>query len=283
MSAPAAAPGDPALSCGPSFEVRAEILKLARLVGRDPLQLEYLQQLPAAEIRQLREQITDMLFAVHGHAFTRLAAAGRILPATLVAFMAEHVFGPVLAARIAGLLDASHAVNVAARLPTTFLADLALHLDPRRASEVIARIPPRQAAEITRELVQRGEYVTLAGFVGHLPDEAIVAALAVIDDAMLVQIAFVLEHKDRVGHLISLLPSERLDGVVAAAAGASLWLEALRLLTQLDEALQATLVERVAALDAAYRQLIAQRALAAGVLDQLGPLGEALRALQPRP
>jgi hypothetical protein len=71
--------------------------------------------------------------------------------------------------------------------------------------------------------------------------------------------------------------------VVAAAAGASLWLEALRLLTQLDEALQATLVERVAALDAAYRQLIAQRALAAGVLDQLGPLGEALRALQPRP
>jgi hypothetical protein len=280
MSAPAAVPGDGAIGSGPSFESRAEVLKLARLLGRDPRQLEYLQQLPTAEIRQLREQVTEMLFAVHGHAFTRLAAAGRIMPATLVAFMAQHVFGPVLAARIAGVLDPRHAVDVAARLPTPFLADLALHIDPRRASEVIARIPPRQAAQITRELVQRGEYVTLAGFVGHLPDEAIVAALELIDDAMLVQIAFVLEHKERVGHLIGLLPSERLDGVVAAAAGASYWLEALMLLAELDEPLQATLVGRVAALDVAYRELIAQRALASGVLDQLGPLGEALGALQ---
>jgi hypothetical protein len=278
VSAPAA-PRNAGPTGGPPLEVRAEILKLARLLGRDPGQLDYLEPVPASEIRELREQITEMLFSAHGPAFTRLAAAGRILPAALVALIAEHVFGPVLAARMAGLLEPKHAVDVAARLPTTFVAELSLHLDPRRASEVIGLIPPRQAAEVTRELVARGEYVTLAGFVGHLPDEAVVAALDMIDDAMLVQIGFVLEDKDRLAHLIRLLPSERLDGVVAAAVSASFWLEALMLLAQLDEALQAKLVKRVAALDSAYRELLAQRALAAGVLDQLGPLGEALRAL----
>lgn len=266
------------MKVGTPLEVRGEILKLARLLGRGPEELEFLEQVPADDIRLLREQVTDMLFSANGHAFERLAVAGRILPAGLVALIAERVFGPVLAARMAAVLEPGHAVDVAAKLPTPFLADLALHIDPRRAAEVIGRIPSSQAAAITRELVRRKEYVTMASFVGQLPDEAIVEATEMIDDDGLLQIAFVLEHRDRLDHLIRLLPEERLDRLVEAAAGESLWREALVLLAQLDPALQAPLVERILKLDPAYRELIAERARAEGLIDQLGSLADALPA-----
>ncbi len=104
-----------------------------------------------------------------GATLSRLAAASKLLPVGLVATLGERAFGPVLSARITGLLDPGRAVEVAQRLPVDFLADIAVDLDPRRASAVIARIPPQQIGEVTRELVRRHESVTMGRFVGHLP------------------------------------------------------------------------------------------------------------------
>ena len=84
---------------------RAEVLKLARLLRRQPEQLVYLEHVAHDDLRALREQVTDMLFAAHDATLRRLAASSKLLPVGLVAMLAQHAFGPVLSARIAGLLD----------------------------------------------------------------------------------------------------------------------------------------------------------------------------------
>lgn len=194
-----------------SSESQAEVLKLARLLGREPDQLSYLEHVPPADLRVLREQITETLFTAHEATLRRLAAASRLLPAGLVASLGQATFGAMLSARIAGLLDADRAVEVAAKMPTEFLADVAIELDPRRASAVIAGIPPRRIHEITAELARRGEYVTMGRFVGHLADAALQAALEALDDEALSKTMFVIE--EPVGDAAQRLLAKRLDRV----------------------------------------------------------------------
>lgn len=217
-------------------DVRAEILKLARLLEHEPESLSYLAKVPAAELRVLRERITEVLFTAHEPALRRLAAASRLLPIGLVASLGQHTFGAVLSARITGLLEPERAVDVAARLPTDFLADTAVELDPRRASAVIAGIPSERISEITGELARRGEYVTMGRFVGHLPAESIRASLGATEPVDTLQVALVLENKEGLEDLLDLLGPERLEEMIAAAQSAGLQLEALELLDLLPEA-----------------------------------------------
>jgi hypothetical protein len=258
-----------------SLAARAEILKLARLLQRDPATLEYLQVVPPDDIRALREQVTDVLFTAHGQALARLATASRLLPIGLVATIGERAFGPILAARITGLLDPSRAVEMAARMPVSFLADVAIELDPRRASGVISRIPAERVAEITAELVRRGEHVTMGRFVGHLAPDAVVAAAEVMDDQALLHVAFVLESKDSICMLVGVLAPERLKGIARAAEGAGLWAEALDLLAHLDPEGQARFVS---VLGPGERRRLVERARQVGMMDRLGGLRQALAA-----
>lgn len=172
---------------------QAEILKLARLIDREPEQLAYLAHVPAGDLRALREQVTETLFTAHEGTLRRLATASKLLPTGLVASLGEGTFGAMLSARIAGLLDANRAVEIAAKMPTKFLADVAIELDPRRASAVIGGIPTQRISEITVELARRGEYVTMGRFVGHLSDAALESATASLDDEALSRMLFVTE------------------------------------------------------------------------------------------
>jgi hypothetical protein len=228
---------------------RAEVMKLARLLHRDPAELEYLEDVPPEELQEFREQVTDVLFSAHGHALTRLAAASKLLPVSLVATIGERAFGPVLSARVAGLLEPSRAVEMAARLPVGFLADVAIEIDPRRASEVISQIPPDQVAAITSELIARDEHVTMGRFVGHLRPEAISSAVTVMDDSALLQVAFVLETKEGLQELVELLPVERIDGIIEAAATEDLWAEVLDLVSHLSDEQASRLADAAAARD----------------------------------
>jgi hypothetical protein len=213
---------------------RAEVMKLARLVHREPEQLEYLALLPPEDIRALRDQVTDMLFEAHGATLQRLAAASKLLPVGLVAIIGQHAFGPMLSARVSGLLDPDRAVAAAAKLPSEFLADIAIELDPRRASDVIAGMPAGQVLAVTRELIRRREYVTMGRFVGHLGDEALRASVTALDDATLLRTAFVLEERHRLDALAELVGEERIAGLVEVAEREELWPEALDLLMHLD-------------------------------------------------
>ncbi len=120
-----------------ALAARAELLKLARLLNRDPDQLSYLEVVAADDLKAFREQLTEVLFASSSKTLIRLAVASKLLPTGVVATIAQRAFGPLLAARVAGLLDPGRAVDVAAKLPPDFLADVAIELDP----------PPRQQGD----------------------------------------------------------------------------------------------------------------------------------------
>jgi hypothetical protein len=232
-----------------TLQRRAEILKLARILERKPDELAYLEAVSLDDLRALREQTTDVLWSANSGTLNRLAAASKLLPAGLTATIAQRAFGPLLVARMAGLLEPSRAVEIATKLPTGFLADVAIELDPRRASSVLKLTAPQQVAAVTRELVRRREHVAMGRFVGHLSDAALKAALAVMDNETLLLVGFVLEDKDRLERLVSLLPKPRVTGIILAAAQANLWLEALDLLEHLSAPRQNEIVAGALELD----------------------------------
>lgn len=217
------------------LESKAEVAKLARLLDADPDSLAFLERVPPEDLRVLRDQATDVLFDADLGALQRMAAASRVIPVPLLAKIAEGVFGPLLCARIAGLIDPPRAVDIAARLEPAFLADVAVSLDPRRATDVIARMPVEQIVAVASELLSREEFVTMGRFVGHLSEEALSAALALADEAALLRIAFVLEGKERLGDVLGMLSGKRLAAVIKVAGRDDLWAEVLDLLANVSD------------------------------------------------
>jgi hypothetical protein len=198
------------------LEVDAERQRLARLLGLAPGDLDYLSELSSADLRALRAQITEVLFD-GGGALARLGSATRLLPAGLTASLAERIFGPLLAARVAGAVEPGRAVEIAARLPVEFLAEVAGELDPRRVATILAEIPPATVAAVTAVLVRRAEWVAMGSFYGFLPDASIRAAMAETDAHALLQIALVLDDKSRLAHVLDIGGRERLEEIVACA------------------------------------------------------------------
>jgi hypothetical protein len=232
-----------------TLEGHAEVMKLARLLGTPFERLAYLEALDPPDVRLLRERATDSLYAADGHRFHRVALASRLPPVALTTFIAQHAFGPLLCARVAGLLDTRLAVEIAMRLPTTFVADLAVELDPRRARELITALPPHRIAEVAAELTVRREYIAMGRFVGFMTDAALVACFGVIDDASLLWISYFVEAKDRLDHVVGLLAEDRVRSAIRAATAADLWPQALDLLTRVSPARAGSLAD-LAALEA---------------------------------
>jgi len=225
-----------------NYAGEAEILKLARVLGVAPERLAYLARVDAGDLQAFRAQVTDTLFDANAAVLQRMALAARVLPGGVLAKIAEKVFGPLLCARIAGLVDVARGVDVAKRLSPRFLAEVAAELDPRRASAIISRIPLDTVLAVAGELARKEDWITLGRFVGHLPDPTVRRALAEIDDPGLLRIAFVLDDKSRIDHVVGLLPAHR-PGRLLTAAGADedLWIPVLDLLNHLSAARRATL------------------------------------------
>jgi hypothetical protein len=217
-----------------TLERTAEITKIARLLGADVKELGYLDGIPAAALRAFREQATDRLFAGDAGRLRRVAAASKLVPVPLTVKIAQIAFGPLLCAATAGLLDPPHAVKVASKCPTSFLADITIHIDPRRAPDVIAAVPTPMVVAVAKELLARDEHVTMGRFVSYLKRETLGAAIPEIsDDADLLRVAFVMEGKDRLDGLIE-LARDRIPGLVRTAYEQDLWAEALDLIGHLS-------------------------------------------------
>jgi len=263
-----------------TLQAHAEVIKLARLLQREPATLAYLEALSLEDLRALRERTTEALFDAQSGSLRRLASASRLLPVGLNASMGESVFGPLLSARLTGMLDPGRAIEMAGKLPAPFLADIAVELDPRRAADVIAKIPPRQVADVTAELVARGEYVTMGGFVGHLSDESVIAALAVMDDRSLLGVVFVLEDKSRLPALVAMLPKHRVTGVIRAAAEHDLWVEALDLLNHLSQAQRDEMVAAALELEPGDLESIVSAVIAHDLWEEVLSIAEHDPAVQ---
>src|SRR5437870_1901319 len=104
--------------------VRAELTRIARLLGVDESRIVYLEALDLEALRQLRESVSEQLFDSDRDVLERLASASRLLPMGLVASLGQSVFGPVVSARITALTDPERAAHLAGRLPTPFLAEV---------------------------------------------------------------------------------------------------------------------------------------------------------------
>lgn len=208
----------------------AEITKLARVLGMtDVTELDFLVDLPPAAIRAYRERATDVLFDRDAKRLKGIAAASKLVPVSISAKVAERAFGPVLCAATASTVDPQRAIDIAKALPARFLAECAVQLDPRRTADIIAAVPARMVADVARELLGRGDHITMGRFVHVVPEPALRAAAPIMSDTDLLRIAFLLEDKsaiDKVLHVVS----DRVAGVIRAAAEQNMWAEGIDLL-----------------------------------------------------
>jgi hypothetical protein len=238
----------------------AEIQKLAHTLGVEPARLATLAGLPATDLRMLRAQIADALFEADKPHFAKMAALSKAVPVAVATKITQLALPPLLAARTAELIEPSRAVEMAARMSDTYLADVSAAMDPARAPEIIAQLPPERVAKVGRELARREEWVVIGGFVGHVSDAALAGTVRAFDGEQLLRIGFVLDDKTRLNDISPLLTHEQLDDLLAAAAG-GLWTEFDDLLTHLDGASSA----RMRAIAAAPADVVdAIRAAAAG-------------------
>ncbi|MFC9997433.1 hypothetical protein [Nocardia sp. NPDC127526] len=208
----------------------AETTKLARLLGiTDATELDFLVDLPPAAIREFRERATDLLFDRDAKKLKGIASASKLVPVAISAKVAERAFGPVLCAATASTVDPHRAIDIAKALPARFLAECSVQLDPRRTADIIAAVPPKMVADVARELLARGDHITMGRFVHVVPEPALRAAAPVMSDVDLLRIGFLLEDKSAIDNVLHIV-SDRVAGIIRAAAEQNMWAEGIDLL-----------------------------------------------------
>lgn len=229
---------------------RAEIFKLCHLLGTDPAGFSFLRTVPPEQLRDLRLAVFEQRARHARRLVNVVAAVARHLPPWLCAVLAQHFIGPPLLAEVAGRLPAGFAARVAQHLSAAYLADICPHLDPRHARDLIQRLPVSRIVEVALLLIQRRDYPTLGRFVDVLRDEPIKAVLdAITDDEHLVRIAYFVESRSRLDHIVRMLPRERLRGIVLMVLDArrDVLLEVVSLVANVSYGLQRELGDLAAA------------------------------------
>lgn len=229
-----------------SLEIRAEIAKIARLLGTEASELPYLEAIKPEGLIKFRDQLVDLFYGGEVGGLQRFVGPSKILPSSLIASVTQEAVGPVLTARIAGLVDPSQAIAVVGRLPTEFLADVAVEIDPRRVPGIIGGLDSDVMHEIAVQLIKRKEYVAIGRFVAYVSGEQLADTFDIAKDVDLLQIAFVLEDKDHLSLAVSLLPDKRLRGIMRAAGKNDLWAEAIDLVLHLDDEQYIRVIDMVA-------------------------------------
>jgi hypothetical protein len=199
-------------------ESRAETAKLARLLGvKDPEALTFLLSVPAPELRDYREAVTDLLYDDDRELLQRTADAARLLPARTLATIGEGELGPLICARLTGLLDPRRAVEISEHFKIDFLARLTAELDPRRAVEVVTAIATDTVVAVSAVMAANGEYVAMGRFVAYLDGAALSRCVETLSDEDLLGVAFVMEGEERLISIFEMIGSERAARMLAAA------------------------------------------------------------------
>ncbi len=213
----------------------AEIVKIAHLLQVDPAEIEYLAASDPDTLIALRMQMIELFYGDENTHLKRFAKVGNLLPASVIASLTREAVGPLLAARIAGFVDAKQAANVVSKLPVSFVVDIATAIDPRRVGPVVGRLDNEFIDKLTIELIRREEYVTMGQFVGFANEEALRSAFKFASDDALLRIAFVAEDKDRISVALAPQTDERIASIIVTAIANDLWPEAMDLFTQLSD------------------------------------------------
>ncbi|MFE6893232.1 hypothetical protein [Streptomyces sp. NPDC057694] len=209
------------------LQCRAEVLKIERVLAVAPGGLAFLDGRSAADLRRFREQAVAALFDRAPDMIDRIAAATRLVPATVSAAIAQKALGPRLAGAVAGRLEPPRAAAVIEKLPVAFTAEACAHLDPRRIPGIVDRLDEDLLVRIAVALAGRGDHLTMGRFVGHVRDSALLRIIPQVDDAAVLRTGFLIDRRDRLAQVVELMGQERLARVIAGASGAGLWPEAL--------------------------------------------------------
>ena len=257
------------------LEVQAETIKLARLLGVPESRLQGYSHLDAVSLRAIRESASAAIFDDARPMLVRVAAASKLLPVSLIAMVAEKIFGTMLCARTVGLIAPQRALEVTLKLPDAFLADASSQIDPRSVKELIAGIPVARVKTIAAQLIQRRDYVTMGRFVDYVPRETIRSVIESIrDNAVLLHVAFYVENKSRLNDIMDLLPESRLREIVRLAGGAhsEMWPEALALMNQVSPQWRGRIGDLTAAEDTNFLTGLLRRTQETDLWDALLPV-----------
>ncbi len=213
----------------------AQLLKLARTLGVPVEQLAYLDDVPDVDLRAFRLQVTDLFVAGQEVGLRRVAQAAKVLPTSVAAKMVARSRGALLAARVSGVLDPSHAVDVAKRLPVDFLADIAARLDPRDSAAIIGGLPEATMVAIGKELAAREDWITLGDMVASISDTAARATEAALDGTALVRSARFVDDAAHLERFTNLVSPDKLTEMLCSADEDDLWAEFRGTLNALSE------------------------------------------------
>lgn len=232
-----------------SLATRVEILKLARALDTTPDELAFLESVPAEHVATLRTELGEVLFRRHEARFRRLAKLSSSVPAGLAAKVAQAALGPLLAARVAAVMDPTTSVKLAGHLSTDFLTDLSIWLDPQRAVDIIQGMPDDLVVRVGTELLSRGEYFTLGQFVSVIDPDVSLRVVGEADGAQLLQVALFGGDSDGLDEIVGRLDDARLAEVIEAAAAEGLYDDAVTLVASVSPTSRARLVPLIAELD----------------------------------
>lgn len=234
----------------------AELAKLAHQLSVDPSEVAFLAEVPLPDLRELRAQIGEALFQADKHHFTRMAALAKAVPVAVAAKVTVLALPPLIAARTAELFEPNRAVEMVARMPMEYLADVSAAMDPSRSAEVIAAMPPETVAAVGAELAARREWIVMGAFVSFVSSPALRATVERLSGGQLLRIGFVLNDDDRLGEISDMLTTEQLDQMLTAASEDSLWRELDDLLGKLEEKQARRLADRYAVAPAEQRAAV---------------------------
>ncbi len=208
-------------------ESRVETVRLARLLGvDDPRGVAFLLHVPAEELRDYRESVTDLLYDDDHEQLQRVAGAARLLPARTLAAIGEHALGPLICARLSALLDRRRAVEIADHFGVEFLAQVAAELDPRRAADVVSGITPDTVVAVSAAMAAHGEHVAMGRYVGYLDSATLSRCADALGDEDLLRVAYVIEGDERLVSMFELIGAARAARALSVGRAAGLAQEA---------------------------------------------------------
>lgn len=219
-----------------TIELDSALAKLARILDVDPAEVEFLTGLSVEALRDLRWEISDTLNAADAKRLNGVMAASKLVPTGLAASIGEKWFGPLLCARLVGLVEPKRGGQYAKHLSIDYMADITARTDPRCVGDLIHELDLQTMQQVATTLIERGDHLTLSHFIGHLPADVVTVILEAIDDnAVIVRIARHVEDLAHLDPVVALLPDERIVDLVHAVDVADLWVDGLHLFSQLGD------------------------------------------------
>ncbi|MBP8181816.1 MAG: hypothetical protein KAZ88_12615 [Acidimicrobiia bacterium] len=205
---------DPMDSGADLLELRAERLRIARRLSVTPEQLDFLDSVGPAGLREYRHALEDLLFNENGERFKKIMQAAGLLPKPIAAGIAVKAITPTMTAMMSGFLTPKESAEFATHMPITYLADLAAAADPRRVGHLVAYLPRDVVVNGAAELVRRKDFVTAGLMVGclnraYLPD----ALDAIAETEDLFEVALLIDDKAVIDDIVNHLSDAQLTGL----------------------------------------------------------------------